>query len=90
MSDGADIIPLKRKAEPEASPFTPDERAQIMGTLAALMDTQGQFEQQMKLAIQIIAELQSHVRDLEHDVARPKTAQGKKPAILNAQGARAN
>lgn len=90
MSNGADIIPFDRKAEPEASPFTPDERAQIMGTLSAVMDAQASFEQQMKLAIQIIAELQSHVRDLQHHVARLQTAQGKKPAILNAQGARAN
>jgi hypothetical protein len=90
VSDGAEIIPFEWKAEPAASPFTPDERAQIMGTLAAVMDMQAAHEQQMKLAINIIGELQAHVRDLEHDVARLKKAEAKKPVILNSQGARAN
>lgn len=66
------------------------ERDAIMGTLSNVMDMQKSFEDQMKLAIGIIGELQAHVRDLEHDVARLKKELPKKPAILNAQGARAN
>lgn len=75
-----DDLEVEAQAEPDA----------VMATLANVMDLQQSFEGQMKLAIGIIGELQAHVRDLEHDVARLKTAQAKKPAILNAQGARAN
>lgn len=66
------------------------ERDAIMQTLSNVMDMQTSFENQMKLAIGIIGELQAHVRDLEHDVAKLKKASPKKPAILNAHGARAN
>lgn len=66
------------------------ERDAIMATLSNVMDLQHSFEDQMKLAIGIIGELQAHVRDLEHKVARLEKARAKTPAILNAQGARAN
>lgn len=66
------------------------ERDAVMATLANMLAAQQQFEDQMKLAIGIIGELQAHVRDLEHEVARLKKAEAKKPVILNAQGARAN
>lgn len=66
------------------------ERAAIMDTLGNVMTLQESFDHQMKLATAIIAELQAHVRDLEHEVANLKKSLPKKPAILNAQGARAN
>jgi hypothetical protein len=66
------------------------ERDAVMATLSNMLASQQQFEGQMKLAIDIIGELQSHVRDLEHDVARLMKERGKTPVILNAQGARAN
>lgn len=66
------------------------ERDAIMATLSNVLDMQKSFENQMKLAIGIIGELQAHVRDLEHDVARMKKERTKTPVILNAQGARAN
>jgi enoyl-[acyl-carrier-protein] reductase (NADH) len=90
VSEGADIIPFQQKRDGEQSPFTPAERAQIMGTLAAVMQMQAQHEQQMSTLIALISEQQSHINDLEHDVARLKKDQAKKPVILNAQGARAN
>jgi hypothetical protein len=90
VSEGADILPFKGKAEPEASPFTPDERAAIMGTIENLMGMNEARDQQLSTLIAVIGELQSHVRDLEHDVARLKKERAKTPAILNAQGARAN
>lgn len=91
MSEGADILPFQRKPEGEAAvPFTPDERAAIMGTIDNLMNMNEVREQQMTTLIAVIGELQSHVRDLQHDVTRLKAKEAKKPAILNAQGARAN
>lgn len=66
------------------------ERDAIMATLSNVMDLQRSFEDQMKLVIGIIGGLQAQVRDHEHEITRLKTAQGKKPAILNAHGARAN
>lgn len=89
--DGADILPFKGKtAEPEASPFTADERVAITGALQNLLAVQGEQEKQIGTLIAIISEQASFIRDLQHDVARLKKAEAKKPVILNAQGARAN
>lgn len=92
MSDEK-VVPFKARAGSElddAEIAAIAERDAIMATLSNVMDLQKSFEEQMKLAIGIIGELQAYVRDLEHDVARLKKTEAKKPAILNAQGARAN
>lgn len=90
MSKGAEIIPFQCMPSSSSAPFTPDERDCIMATLQNLMGLQQQHEQQMTTLIAVIGELQSHVRDLQHHVARLQKEQAKKPVILNAQGARAN
>lgn len=84
------ILPFLPKAESEVEPISADDREIIMQTLSNVMDFQEKLEAGMKFASKIIAELQSHVRDLEHDVAQLKKNQPKKPVILNSQGARAN
>lgn len=93
MADGGDVIPFRPRPGSEmddAETAAAAERDAIMMTLSNVMDLQRSFEDQMKLAIGIIGELQAHVRDLEHDVARLKADKAKKPVILNAHGARAN
>lgn len=93
MSEGADILPFQPRPGADvdnAEIAAAAERDAVMATLANVIDLQRSFEDQIKLAINIIAELQAHVRDLEHDVARLKKAEAKKPVILNAHGARAN
>lgn len=90
MSDGADIIPFK-KPEGDAPPSGPDEREEMLqGILQNLLAVQAQQEKQIGTLIAILSEQQSHINDLEHDVARLKKAEAKKPVILNAAGARAN
>lgn len=66
------------------------EREAIMDTLGNVLALQAAYDGQMAMAIGLIGELQSRVSDLEHEVAALKKAMPKKPAILNAQGARAN
>lgn len=92
MSEETDnVVRFQPKSDVNpAPPISADEREAIMQTLANVMDFQERLENGMKLATKVIAELQSHVRDLEHDVAQLKKAAPKKPAIFNAQGARAN
>lgn len=86
-SEAANIVAFAPKPKPEeAAP--PTERDVIIQTLENVMDVQERLEKGMKLAVQVIAELQSHVRDLEHDVAQLKKP--KRPVILNSMGARAN
>lgn len=77
----------KQEAEPQISQ---GEREVIMQTLANVMEFQESLEKGMQLATRVIGELQSPVRDLERKVDRLEKAQPKKPAIFNAQGARAN
>lgn len=90
MTDAIDnIIPFAPKSEPEQE-MPVGEREVIMQTLSNVMDFQERLENGFKLATKVIAELQAHVRDLEHDVAKLKKNQPKKPVILNSQGARAN
>lgn len=93
MSEADDnVLAFAPKEKPDdasiASEAAPSDRDVIMQTLENVMDAQEQLEKGMKLAVQVIAELQSHVRDLEHDVAQLKKP--KRAVILNSQGARAN
>lgn len=74
--------------EPATRDVTPADRTVIMQTLENVMDVQERLEKGMNLAVQVIAQLQSRVRDLEHDVAELKKP--KRPVILNSQGSRAN
>lgn len=87
MSDADNVIPFEKPAVAE---MPADEREVIMATLANVVDFQEKLERGMKMAGVVIAELQAHVRDLESEVAALKKALPKKPAIFNAQGARAN
>ena len=87
MSDNGNVVPFDKGA---ASDMPANEREFIMATLANVMDFQEKLERGMKMDSAVIAELQGHVRDLEHDMAELKKRLPKKPAILNAQGARAN
>lgn len=89
MSAADNVFPFERKPD-DAPAISADERDVIMSTLANVMDFQERLEKGMQLATRVISELQSHVRDLEHKVAALERAQPKKPAIFNAQGARAN
>lgn len=83
-----DVIQLEPKAAEQE--MSGDEHDALLQTLANVMDFQESLEKGMKLATQVIAEMQAHIRDLEHDVAHLKKLLPKKPAILNSQGARAN
>jgi hypothetical protein len=90
VSSADNIIPFEPKQEAVEPVMSGDDREVIMQTLANVIDFQEKLEKGMQLASRVIAELQSHVRDLEREVAQLKKALPKKPAILNAQGARAN
>lgn len=89
MSEQDNVLPFAKPAE-QAPELSGDDRAVIMQTLANMMDFQEKLERGMTLATRVIGELQSHVRDLERKMAALEKSQPKKPAILNAQGARAN
>jgi hypothetical protein len=83
------IVEFQKQKEMSEDIMSSDEREVILQTLANVMDFQEKLEKGMKFATSVIAELQSHVRDLEHDVARLKKELPKRPAILNSQGGRA-
>jgi hypothetical protein len=89
MSENDNVVPFDRKSD-DTDALSSSERETIMQTLSNVMDFQEKLECGMKMASAVIAELQSHVRDLEHEMAALKKALPKKPAILNALGARAN
>lgn len=88
MPDNDNIVTFERK--PAAAEMSEGDREVIMATLANMLDFQEKTEAGMVIATRVIAELQSHVRDFEREVAALKKAQPKKPVILNSQGARAN
>lgn len=67
-----------------------DERAVLMQTIENLLTMQGHQEKQISTLIAVMGEMQSRISDLEHGVTQLKKAVPKKPAILNAHGARAN
>lgn len=85
---GSKVVDLKPKTMPAND--QPDDKAVVMATLENILTAQQQQEQQISTLIAVISELQSHVRDLEHEVARLKKNEAKTPVILNAQGKRAN
>lgn len=79
-----------KKAAPVPANDGLDERAILMQTIENLLTMQGHQEQQISTLIVLIGEMQSRISDLEHNVTQLKKAAPKKPAILNAHGARAN